>query len=222
MIEIVNLCLQLDKFYLNEINLKVEKGQYAILMGETGCGKTSLLEAITGLRPVKSGHIFLNGQDVVGWRPACRGIGYVPQDGSLFPTLTVRENLCFALDVRRISKKESARRIDELAELLDISHLLTRSLKGLSGGERQRVSLGRAIAFEPNILLLDEPLSAVDKGTRESLCGILKCVQEKTGVTVLHVTHSSWEAEKMGEVVFLMKDKQLNPIDILTSTNDSL
>lgn len=203
MIEVKQGSLRQGKFSMDGINFKVEVGQYAVLMGQTGCGKTSVLEAIAGLRSLHSGEIFLNGQQVTHWKPACREIGYVPQDGSLFPSVNVRDNLGFALDVRGWKKVDIQQRTDELAELLGISHLLERSIHGLSGGERQRISLGRALAFKPQILLLDEPLSAVDENTRQSLCDLLKQVQQETGVTALHVTHSPWEADALGDVQLL-------------------
>jgi ABC-type sugar transport system ATPase subunit len=169
-------------------------------MGRTGCGKTSVLEAIAGLRPLLSGQIILDHLDVTNLRPACRGIGFVPQDGSLFNSMSVKENLSFSLIIRKWNRVDLDQRVEELSKLLSIKHLLNRSTKGLSGGERQRIALGRALAFYPKILLLDEPLSAVDEETRESLCELLKGIQTETGVTVLHVTHSEWEANRLSDV----------------------
>jgi molybdate/tungstate transport system ATP-binding protein len=200
LIEIQDLCLRQGKFSLDNINFKIEEGQYAVLMGQTGCGKTSILESIAGLRPVHSGAIKLHGLDVTNLRPACRGIGFVPQEGSLFSSMSVKDNLAFALSIRKWKRVDLDARVKELSELLGIGHLLSRSIKGLSGGERQRIALGRALAFRPSVLLLDEPLSAVDENTRESLCDLLKRVQEETGVTALHVTHSQWEATRLGDV----------------------
>lgn len=169
-------------------------------MGQTGCGKSSILESIAGLRTIDSGTIKLHGLDVTNLRPACRGIGFVPQEGSLFSSMNVVDNLAFALSIRKWKRADQDVRVKELSELLGIAHLLNRSIKGLSGGERQRVALGRALAFRPKVLLLDEPLSAVDENTRESLCDLLKDVQEKTGVTALHVTHSQRGATRLGDV----------------------
>ena len=114
--------------------------------------------------------------------------------------MNVVDNLAFALSIRKWKRADQDVRVKELSELLGIAHLLNRSIKGLSGGERQRVALGRALAFRPKVLLLDEPLSAVDENTRESLCDLLKDVQEKTGVTALHVTHSQRGATRLGDV----------------------
>lgn len=210
MIEIRNVSLRQGDFSIDGVDFNVERGQYGVLMGQTGCGKTSILEAVAGLRPIHSGDIFLDGQKVTHWRPACREIGYVPQDGSLFASMSVSKNLSFALDVRGWKKKEIQSRVGELSELLGIAHLLNRSIKGLSGGERQRISLGRALAFRPQILLLDEPLSAVDENTRQSLCDLLKRVQKETGVTALHVTHSPWEADYLGDVQLLFEKGDVN------------
>jgi len=201
LIEFSNISLDQGNFSLHQVSFKIEKGQYAVLMGETGCGKTSLLEVLAGLKEVTSGTILLNGSDMTHARPAARGLGYVPQEGSLFASMTVSDNMAFALDVRKWKKEDQKARVQELSSMLGIEHLLNRSILGLSGGERQRVALGRALAFRPEVLLLDEPLSAVDENTRQSLCQLLKSIQKETGVTVLHVTHSPWEAEELGDVI---------------------
>src|SRR5439155_23700301 len=144
--------------------------------------------------------------DVTDLHPADRGVGYVPQDLSLFPTLRVRDNLGFALDVRRRPALEVSRRVDELAELLGLGRLLDRWPGGLSGGEAQRVALGRALAAAPPVLLLDEPLSALDEDTRAEMYALLRAVQRLTGVTVLHVTHSRREAEVLAGRLLVLDD----------------
>jgi ABC-type sugar transport system ATPase subunit len=206
MIEVKNIGIQLGDFVLSEVSFKIQKGQYAVLMGETGCGKTSLLEIIAGLKPMIYGQVLLGGHDVTNWRPACREIGYVPQEGSLFSSMKVIENLSFALDIRRWKKDDIQNRVGELASLLGISHLLQRLPEGLSGGEKQRVALGRALAFRPDVLLLDEPLSALDEKSKDSLCELLKSIKVETGVTVLHVTHSFREAEKLGDLILSLSN----------------
>src|SRR5271166_6102104 len=177
MIRIDNLSLRVGAFAVTGLSLQVEQGQYAVLMGRTGSGKTTLLEAIAGLKPIRSGSIHLLDRDVTRLRPAERGVGYVPQDLALFPSMTVREHLAFALTVRRWPWTAISYRVAELSELLDLEHLLQRRPAGLSGGESQRVALGRALAFQPRILLLDEPLSALDETTREEMYGLLRSVQ---------------------------------------------
>lgn len=212
MIDLHRISLKQGMFSVTDISFCIPTGSYGVLMGETGCGKTSIIEAICGLRNISSGSIILDDLNVTGLRPACRGVGYVPQDGSLFGSMNVRENLGFALDIRAWGKKAVGDRVGELAEMLGIEALLDRSLKGLSGGERQRIALGRALAFRPTILLLDEPLSAVDESTRHSLCDLLKRVQEETGVTALHVTHSHSEAERLADVLLQFKDGNINSV----------
>jgi molybdate/tungstate transport system ATP-binding protein len=175
-----------------------------VLMGKTGEGKTTILEAICGLRSVSSGRILLQGMDVTQLHPADRGVGYVPQDLALFPTLTVREHLSFALRVRRAAEQTTTSRVIEFADLLGIGHLLDRLPPGLSGGESQRVALGRALAFHPQVLLLDEPLSALDEETRHEMYDLLKRVQGQTGVTTLHVTHSKAEARALGQRLLVL------------------
>jgi molybdate/tungstate transport system ATP-binding protein len=193
-------------FTLADISFEVPAGQYGVLMGRTGCGKTTLLEAICGLKPVAAGSVHLLGRDVTRLKPAARGVGYVPQDRALFPTMTVRENLAFALEVRRWKRDAMASRVGELADLLGIADLLERRPHGLSGGEAQRVALGRALALRPAVLLLDEPLSALDEETREGLVELLRAVRAQTGVTVLHITHSRGEAERLADRLLVLRD----------------
>ena len=149
MIAVENLALRAGAFALDGVSFRVETGQYAVLMGKTGSGKTTLLEAVAGLKPVRAGHMLLMGHDVTALKAAERGVGYVPQDLALFPTLTVREHLEFAPDVRRWARDAVAERVTELAALLGLGHLLDRRPEGLSGGESQRVALGRALSFRP-------------------------------------------------------------------------
>jgi ABC-type sugar transport system ATPase subunit len=204
MIHLDHLCLRAGAFTLADLCLTVATGEYAVLMGRTGCGKTTLLEAVCGLRPITSGRIVLLDRDVTQLRPSERGVGYVPQDLALFPTLSVREHLGFALAVRRWPKQQIEQRVGELAALLGIAHLLERYPQGLSGGESQRVALGRALAFGPRVLLLDEPLSALDEETRGDMVTLLRSLQRRTGVTTLHVTHSLTEARRLGDRLFVL------------------
>jgi ABC-type sugar transport system ATPase subunit len=189
----------------------VPAGGYGVLMGKTGSGKTTILEALCGLRAVSGGRILLGGQEVTALRPADRGIGYVPQDRALFQTMTVRQNLAFAPSIRGWSAADTDARVTELSELLRIGPLLDRLPAGLSGGEAQRVALGRALAAKPGILLLDEPLSALDDETWEGMIGLLGQVRKATGVTTLHVTHRREEARRLADKVFVLADGAVRP-----------
>ena len=206
MIELQQVATGAGDFRLEDISFRVETGQYAVLMGRTGRGKTTILEAICGLRKVISGKILVQGTDVTNWSPADREIGYVPQDLALFPTMTVAEHLCFALQIRSTVKAQIESRKTELAEILGITHLLGRKIDGLSGGEAQRVALGRALSFRPAVLLLDEPLSALDESTRGGMQSLLRSVQQATGVTTLHVTHNESEARALADCRYQMTD----------------
>jgi len=209
-ITVDQLNIHQGSFHLSDVSFNVPAGKFAALMGKTGTGKTSVLEAICGLRSVQSGTIQLGGRDVTRLRPSERGIGYVPQDGVLFATMTIREHLSFALRIRHWSTKDMDDRVAELANLLEITHLLDRTPQGLSGGEVQRVSLGRAISFEPAILLLDEPLSALDDVTREQMYEVIRRVRTHTNITALHVTHNRSEAVALGDIILTLENGQIN------------
>jgi molybdate/tungstate transport system ATP-binding protein len=213
LIRVENLRVQAGTFLLDSISFEVAAGQYAVLMGRTGVGKTTLMEAICGLRKVAGGRIWLLDRDVTMLKPGERGIGFVPQDGALFETMTVREQLGFALRVRRQSRGEIERRVGELAEMLGIRHLFDRRPAGLSGGERQRVALGRALAAKPGFLCLDEPLSALDEATREEMYGLLSAVRKASPVTTLHITHNRSEAIRLADVVLFLEAGKLRRID---------
>lgn len=199
-----NVALSVGSFRLDGISFEVPKGSYAMLMGRTGSGKTTLLEAVCGLRRVERGRILLDGEDVTHWRPGQRGVGFVPQEGALFNTMTVFEHLAFALRIRSWSAPQMRSRVETVAEQLGITPLLQRHPLGLSGGERQRVALGRAIAAKPRVLCLDEPLSALDSETRAEMCDLLERVKLESNVTLLHITHDRREAERLADVVFEM------------------
>jgi ABC-type sugar transport system ATPase subunit len=194
------------EFALKQVSFEIPAGSYGVLMGKTGSGKTTILEALCGLRAVGSGRILLAGKDVTPLRPADRGIGYVPQDRALFQTMTVRQNIAFAPSIRGWSAAEIDARVTELSELLRIAPLLDRLPSGLSGGEAQRVALGRALAARPKILLLDEPLSALDDETWEGMIDLLGEVRRATGVTTLHVTHRREEARRLADRILILAD----------------
>jgi ABC-type sugar transport system ATPase subunit len=205
MIQLDAISHRAGAFRLENICLTVPAGRYAVLMGRTGCGKTTLLEIICGLRRPDAGRVLIGDQDVTHELPAARGVGYVPQDGAMFPTMTVREQLGFALRLRHRPAAEIAQRVDQLATELGITTLLDRLPQYLSGGERQRVALGRALAAKPKVLVLDEPLSALDEELRDDLAAL----QREHGVTALHITHSRAEAAQLADVMFRMDGGQV-------------
>lgn len=205
MIRLEDISWRAGGFDMRGINLEVPSQSYGVLMGRTGCGKTSLLEILCGLRRPLSGRVWVEGTDVSHLPPRQRGIGYLPQDIALFPTLPVRRQLGFALEIRRRSEKEIHQRVTQLASELGITHLLDRQPDKLSGGEKQRVALGRALAAEPKVLLLDEPLSALDEDVRDEMTRLLKRVQKDHAITVLHVTHSTAEARALADVILRLQ-----------------
>jgi ABC-type sugar transport system ATPase subunit len=209
MIRIERLHVCAGAFALNDISFEVPAGQYGVLMGKTGTGKTTILEAIAGLKSVVGGRILLDEADVTCRRPAERNVGLVPQDGALFTTMTVGEHLAFALVVRRWPQPAIDRRVGELAELLEIGPLLGRYPQGLSGGERQRVALGRALSFRPTTLCLDEPISALDDDTRGQIVELLGNIRRESPVTTLHITHNRHEADQLADLVFELVDGQI-------------
>jgi len=210
MIELRDVAIEAGQFSLKRFSRSVKAGEYAVLMGQTGQGKTTILEAICGLRKITAGKILVRDVDVTERSPGDRGIGYVPQDLALFPTMTVQEHLEFALKLRRQSAEFIAGRVEELSKQLGIPHLLGRSIQGLSGGEAQRVALGRALSFKPRVLLLDEPFSALDENTRQEMHALMQDLTKNgtasEGVATLHVTHSSQEAAALADRRFVLKD----------------
>ncbi len=204
MIQIKNLCVDLGDFMLRDINLTVDEGEYFIILGPTGAGKTVLLESIAGLYPVKSGEIWLRGKEVTRLRPEKRGISIVYQDHVLFPHLSVKDNIVFGLRLGKQTRQEIAAALDQVSQLLGISHLLDRKPDTLSGGERQKVALARALSIKPRVLLLDEPLSALDPEGREGVQQELRQLHNRLKVTTIHVTHDFEEAIALGSHIAVL------------------
>jgi ABC-type Fe3+/spermidine/putrescine transport system ATPase subunit len=199
----------LGDFQLQDIDLNIGKGEYFIILGPTGAGKTVLLEAIAGLHSILSGEIWVDSREVSRLKPEKRGIGIVYQDQALFPHLSVQDNIAFGLKLRKCPKQEIEAKIAAASELLGLSHLLHRKPETLSGGESQRVALARALVMEPDVLLLDEPLSALDPETRERLQQELERVHHSLKVTILHVTHDFEEAIALGERVAVLNEGRI-------------
>jgi len=194
MLEVEGISIDLGEFALHDVTLTVEQGQYVCLAGPTGAGKTVLLECVAGLHRPETGRILLNGFDMTDLPPESRGIGYVPQDYALFPHMDVLDNITYGLVEQAVSGREAQQKAESIAELLQISHLLHRDVTTLSGGERQRVALARTLVLDCSLLLLDEPLSALDSATTKELSLYLAEIHRRLGLTVLHVTHDFAEA----------------------------
>ena len=209
MISLRHITVQAGGFQLRDLSMEIPTGSHTALMGRTGSGKTTLLEGICGLRSVRSGSIWVGDREVTNLLPGQRGIGLVPQDGALFDYLTVRQHLEFALEVRGWAPERRETRSQELAEWLGLTSLMDRLPAGMSGGERQRVALGRALAFHPPVLCLDEPLSALDDQTRGEIVAVLTEIRNRTGITILHITHNRSEAERLADRILHLRDGRL-------------
>ena len=209
MISLRHITVQAGGFQLRDLSMEIPTGSHTALMGRTGSGKTTLLEGICGLRSVRSGSIWIGDREVTNLLPGQRGIGLVPQDGALFDHLTVRQHLEFALEVRGWAPERRENRSQELAEWLGLTSLMDRLPAGMSGGERQRVALGRALAFHPPVLCLDEPLSALDDQTRGEIVAVLTEIRNRTGITILHITHNRSEAERLADRILHLRDGRL-------------
>jgi len=209
MIEVDKLYKKVGNFELGEISFASKDGEYLVILGPSGAGKTMLLECIAGLVSIDSGRIFIDGEDVTDKPPEMRGVGFVYQDFLLFPHLKVEENIEFGLKMRGLSKEEIRERVEYILSLLGITHLKGRYPANLSGGEKQRVALARAIAIKPKILLLDEPLSSLDLKVRESLRKELKRIHDEYEMNTIHVTHDQLEAYILADRVGILRDGKL-------------
>lgn len=209
MIEIEGLNRNWKQFSLEDINLKIEKGEYFIILGPTGAGKTLLLELIAGFYMPKKGRILIKGEDVTSIPPEGRRLGFVYQDYSLFPHMSVKKNIEFGLRVKRIAKDEIEKQSDEMMELLGITHLKDRYPGTLSGGEQQKTAIARALILRPDILLLDEPLSALDARTKVIMQEELRNIHKNTDITIVHVTHDQTEAMMLAEKIGVMMNGRI-------------
>lgn len=208
-LELKNLSIQAGLFRVADVNLTVPSGEYFILMGHTGAGKSLLMKAVCGVQPIEGGRIFIQDRDVTRLEPHLRRIGYVPQDSGLFPHMDVRQNVGFALDRIGLTRAEAATRVQAIADELGIGPLLDRRVGGLSGGEKQKVALARALTRRPRLLLLDEPLSALDERSWNDICALLKRVHHEHGLTTFHICHNPAEAQKLGHRIGAMNDGRL-------------
>ena len=193
MIRVEGLVYEVGSFRL-EAGLEIARGEYFMLMGPPGSGKTALVECLAGLRAPSAGRIEIAGREVTRAEPRDRNVGYVPQDYALFPWKTARGNIAFGPQVRGLPRAEIDETLRRVSGLLGIEHLLGRRIPGLSGGERQRVALARALVLKPDLLILDEPVSALDEATRETVCAELRRLQRELAITTVHISHNLEEA----------------------------
>ncbi|MBN2137656.1 MAG: ABC transporter ATP-binding protein [Sedimentisphaerales bacterium] len=215
MIRTEKLEFTIGDFNLRDLNLEIPEKTYFVMLGPPGSGKTVFLECLCGLKRPRQGRIFIDGKNVTTLEPRKRGIGYVPQDYALFPHLSVEKNIAFGLRNAGHDSRSNRRKITQIAEMLTISGLLERNVTDLSGGEKQRTALARALVVEPEVLLLDEPVCALDEGTRQTVCAMLLDIQRKLRLTVIHVSHNLEEAFSVADRAAILNQgilQQVGPL----------
>jgi len=198
---------------IDKIDLEIKDGEFMVLVGPSGCGKSTCLRMLAGLEHVSSGQIRIGDRDVTHMAPKDRDIAMVFQNYALYPHMSVADNMGFALKMAGVSKEDRARRVQEAAKLLGLEDFLDRKPKALSGGQRQRVAMGRAIVREPQVFLMDEPLSNLDAKLRVSTRAQIASLQRRLGITTVYVTHDQVEAMTMGDRVAVLKDGKLQQVD---------
>lgn len=208
MLELQNIGCTFPGFSLTDISFSVDEGEYFILLGESGSGKSLLLEAICGLNRINSGKLLLDGNDITNAKIQHRSIGLVFQDQAVFPHLSVKENIAFPLKTMKYTKNQKDKVISDICSILQISHLLQRKPETLSGGELQRVALARTLVQKPKVLLLDEPLSATDSKLRSELRALLRQINRR-GQTIIHVTHDFDEAVSLADHIAIMNQGRI-------------
>lgn len=204
-VEVKGLCKSYKQTKVFEnINFSVEKGEFLTLLGPSGCGKSTLLRCIAGLEDINNGKIFIEGKDISNFNPKDRNISMVFQSYALFPNMTAGENIAFGLKMKKMPKSERDKKVKNLISLVGLDGKEQQYPKQLSGGQQQRVALARALAVEPKILLLDEPLSALDAKIRLSLRNLIRNIQKELKITTIFVTHDQEEALSISDRIFVI------------------
>ena len=218
-IDLDNVCCDFGKFRaVDHVNVNIQPGEFFSFLGPSGCGKTTILRMISGFTEPTEGVIRIGGKDVRGQRPNQRPTALIFQNLALFPLMPIWENIAFGLEVRGVPKAKRRERAEELLALVDLHDSADKMISQLSGGQKQRVAIARALAVEPAVMLLDEPLSALDLKLRQHMRAELRAIQKRTGVTFIYITHDQGEALAMSDRVGVMSQGRLqqvaNPRDI--------
>ncbi|HZK32240.1 MAG TPA: ATP-binding cassette domain-containing protein [Corynebacterium sp.] len=198
---------------VNRFNLEIPDGEFLVLVGPSGCGKSTTLRLLAGLEPIDEGQIFIDGKDVSESRARDRDVAMVFQSYALYPNMTARQNMSFALQNQKVDKSIIAERVDRAAVMLELEDLIDKKPSAMSGGQRQRVAMGRAIVRHPKVFLMDEPLSNLDAKLRVSTRAQIAGLQRELGATTVYVTHDQTEAMTLGDRVCVLKDGVIQQVD---------
>ena len=218
-VDLDNVCCDFGSFRaVDHVNVSIQPGEFFSFLGPSGCGKTTILRMISGFNEPTEGAIRIGGKDMRGQRPNQRPTALIFQNLALFPLMPIWENIAFGLEVRGMDKVKRRKRAEELLALVDLPDAADKMVSQLSGGQKQRVAIARALAVEPSVMLLDEPLSALDLKLRQHMRAELRAIQKRTGVTFIYITHDQGEALAMSDRVGVMSQGRLqqvaNPRDI--------
>ena len=220
-VELQNVSVTFDSFYAaKNVSVKIKEGEFFSFLGPSGCGKTTLLRAISGFLDPSEGKVLIGGQDMAGIGPNKRPTSLIFQNLALFPLMSVADNIAFSLEVRGVNKIKRRERADELLELIALSGQGDKKVHELSGGQRQRVAIARALAIEPEVLLLDEPLSALDLKLRQKMRTELRAIQKRVGITFIYITHDQGEALTMSDRVAVMNEGELEQVGLCDDVYD--
>ena len=216
-----NIWVRFDSFVAaREVNLHIQEGEFFTILGPSGCGKTTLLRCVSGFLNPSKGNIFIGGKNMAGIGPNKRPTALIFQNLALFPLMTVRDNITFALEVKGVSKAKRFKKGEELLELIALPNEGDKFVDELSGGQKQRVAIARAMAAEPDVLLLDEPLSALDLRLRQHMRTELRAIQQRVGITFIYITHDQGEALTMSDHVAVMSEGLIDQVDEGTAIYD--